>query len=326
MFKIEPVMNDTRYVTLTSDNQMAIDALYLRMEHLGHEGISGKGESRIYDFGNYRSVEKFATEVILAYETLGVGKCDLVIDSSYGIDYSFSQEQIEKFVDKSELIKTITEQKEYDNEIEYEIVQNGHDFDDDTVFHSIIQFTREEPLYHVHLDYGGRSLEEGFMYAIITKDDSNKYHSYLVVLNDGQLVHENDFIKNHDRSSVRILDTADSLEEAKHNLLQEYDKFTKHFINIFSQFSEDDLDSYKGCEYVLLEENDIEMTNFEFGFLTSFDTVNKETTDDVRKDLESILKFPTKLSISHNQVYSERFLNELKSNKYFKTFEFKKYE
>ena len=79
---------------------------------------------------------------------------------------------------------------------------------------------------------------------------------------------------------------------------------------------------YEGCEYELLRENDIKMTNFEFGFLASFDTGSKENMIDVREDLETILNHPTKISISHRQVYSEQFLNELKGSKYFKTFEF----
>jgi len=326
MLKIEPVRNNTDYITLTSDNQMELDALYLRMEYLGHKGISGKGRSRIYDFGRYWSVEKFATEVILAYETLGVGKCDLVIDDRYGVDYTFSEEIIEKFAKKSNLIKTIVEQKDYNNVIAYEIVQNGHDLDEKTVFHSIIQFTGETPLYHVHLDWGGRSMGEGFMYAIISKDTSGKYHPYLVILNEGQSVHEDDLKKNYDRSSFRILDTTDSLEEAKQNLLQEYDNFVNYFLNVFSQFSEDEIEMYEGCEYELLEENDIKMTTFEFGFLASFDSINKEHFQEVREDLETILNHPTQISISHRQVYSEWFINELKSNKYFKTFEFVRWE
>ena len=326
MLKIEPVRNNINYITLTSDNQMELDALYLRMEYLGHKGLSGRGESRIYEFGNYRSVEKFATEVILAYETLGVGKCDLMIDNRYGIDFTFSEETIEKFVEKSDLIKTIVEQKKYNNVIEYEIIQNNDDLDDKTVFHSIIQFTGETPLYHVHLDWGGRDMEEGFMYAIITKDESNKYHPYLVVLNEGQSVHEDDLKKNYDRSSFRILGIADSLEDAKNNLLKEYDNFANYFLNIFSQFSEDEIEMYESCEYELLIENDIKMTNFEFGFLASFDFVNKDHFQEVREDLETILNHPTQISISHRQVYSERFLNKLKNNKYFKTFEFTRWE
>jgi hypothetical protein len=229
----------------------------------------------------------------------------------YDVVNSFepSDEAIEKI---AEVDSTIDKLRKSPNSIlfvDYESIEAGMALDNKRAISAVFEYTKNTPMYVSSVDSGGRSMDEGFMTAIIAITPSGSYVPYVAVCSDGQEVDPQDLLENHDNSSFFILDEVEDLADAKESLLVWFDKQVQiikpHMI----------LDGHTDdweCPY----DNGVDdiLNNHQMGFVNSFDEYFSDDFSEARGKMSKILEG----DIISNIDIREEFLS-IKEAKYYES-------